>query len=274
VTHPDRAASGAGPAADRPALGSHVTAAVAPSGASPTAGRSSVGSSIHPALGASGASSAARPPGPGSTITVLVAGRNAAGLAAILAERRTFHVIAAPPGLSLSDQIATAAPDVLVFDAGSGRAAGVARRLAREMRLPPTVVLSDDPVTALRADAVRAGLRAILPRPSTPAEMAVAIEAVAAGLVVAHPSGLAGHRGGAAVARSTPGGAARQSLTPREVEVLGMIAEGFGNRSIAARIGISQHTVKFHIAAILAKLDASSRTEAVTIGLRQGLIMI
>jgi DNA-binding NarL/FixJ family response regulator len=67
---------------------------------------------------------------------------------------------------------------------------------------------------------------------------------------------------------------ARQPLTPREIEVLGMIAEGLGNKIIAARLGISEHTVKFHIASIFVKLNARSRTEAVTIGVRQGLLMI
>ena len=53
-----------------------------------------------------------------------------------------------------------------------------------------------------------------------------------------------------------------------------MMAEGLGNKEIASRLGISDHTVKFHISAMFAKLGASSRTEAVTIGIRQGLIML
>jgi DNA-binding CsgD family transcriptional regulator len=65
-----------------------------------------------------------------------------------------------------------------------------------------------------------------------------------------------------------------QPLTPREIEVLGMLAEGLGNKTIARRLGISEHTVKFHVGSILARLDASSRTEAVTLGARRGLIMI
>jgi NarL family two-component system response regulator YdfI len=67
---------------------------------------------------------------------------------------------------------------------------------------------------------------------------------------------------------------AHQTLTSRETEVLGMIADGLGNKIIAARLGISTHTVKFHIASIFAKLEAGSRTEAVMIGIRQGLLMI
>jgi DNA-binding CsgD family transcriptional regulator len=63
-----------------------------------------------------------------------------------------------------------------------------------------------------------------------------------------------------------------ETLTPRETEVLRMLAEGAGNKQIARRLGISEHTVKFHVGSILAKLNAASRTEAVTLGVRRGLI--
>ncbi|HSB14037.1 MAG TPA: LuxR C-terminal-related transcriptional regulator, partial [Bryobacteraceae bacterium] len=64
------------------------------------------------------------------------------------------------------------------------------------------------------------------------------------------------------------------ALTARELEVLRMMAEGAANKIIAWKLGISEHTVKFHVASILAKLGASSRTEAVTIGIRKGLILL
>ncbi len=65
-----------------------------------------------------------------------------------------------------------------------------------------------------------------------------------------------------------------EEITSRETEVLGMLAEGLVNKDIAARLGISEHTVKFHISSILDKLGASTRTEAVTLGIRRGLIPI
>ena len=65
-----------------------------------------------------------------------------------------------------------------------------------------------------------------------------------------------------------------ESLTPRENEVLAMLAEGLANREIADRLGVSDHTIKFHISSILDKLGASTRTEAVTLGLRMGLIVL
>ena len=63
-------------------------------------------------------------------------------------------------------------------------------------------------------------------------------------------------------------------LSNREVEVLRMLSEGHANKEIAFRLGISEHTVKFHVASLFQKLHASSRTEAVTLGVRQGLILL
>ena len=63
-------------------------------------------------------------------------------------------------------------------------------------------------------------------------------------------------------------------LTAREIEILRMLADGLGNKQIASQLGISEHTVKFHISSILDKLGASSRTEAVTSGIRMGLILL
>lgn len=69
-------------------------------------------------------------------------------------------------------------------------------------------------------------------------------------------------------------GEAEAGLTPREIEVLAAMADGASNKMIARRLGISFHTVKFHVASILAKLDADSRTEAVAQGARLGLVML
>jgi DNA-binding NarL/FixJ family response regulator len=63
-------------------------------------------------------------------------------------------------------------------------------------------------------------------------------------------------------------------LTERESEVLALLAQGLANKQIAARLGISEHTVKFHVSAIYSKLGASSRTEAVRLGVRQGRIVL
>lgn len=100
-----------------------------------------------------------------------------------------------------------------------------------------------------------------------------AIEAVAAGLVVLHPSWVppATARDGA---RRPVDRSAREPLTPRELEVLTMLAEGMGNRAIASAMGITAHTVKFHVAAILDKLHARRRTDAVAIAMRLGVLLV
>ena len=64
------------------------------------------------------------------------------------------------------------------------------------------------------------------------------------------------------------------ALTRREFEVLALMAEGASNKAIARRLGISVHTAKFHVAAILGKLGAATRTEAVALGIRRGLVLL
>jgi len=111
------------------------------------------------------------------------------------------------------------------------------------------------------------GLRAVLPLHATPGELTGAVRAVHAGLLVAHQEALATP---VAAAAPAPG----LALTSREREILELIAEGANNRLIAARLAISRHTVKFHVASVLAKLGARSRTEAVTLALRAGLLAV
>jgi DNA-binding NarL/FixJ family response regulator len=130
------------------------------------------------------------------------------------------------------------------------------------------VLMADDPGLSGVAEALRAGVRAVLPRHSSASQIVAAIEAAAAGFVVLQPADLDG-----LLVNPQPASLA-EPLTPREVEVLGMLAEGQSNKSIAHRLGISEHTVKFHVTSIMGKLDAGSRTEAVTQGIRQGLIML
>jgi DNA-binding NarL/FixJ family response regulator len=65
-----------------------------------------------------------------------------------------------------------------------------------------------------------------------------------------------------------------EPLTPREIDVLQLLADGLPNKSIAARLEVSDQTVKFHVASILAKLGATNRTEAVRLALRRGLISV
>jgi DNA-binding NarL/FixJ family response regulator len=120
---------------------------------------------------------------------------------------------------------------------------------------------------------LQAGVHAILLADSTPREIFSALEAAAAGLAVISPevldSLLPAPR--EAVPDYLPLG---EPLTARESEILSLLADGAGNKEIASKLRISEHTVKFHVSSILAKLGAATRTEAVSRGYKEGLIIL
>jgi len=143
-----------------------------------------------------------------------------------------------------------------------------ARRTLRALRgRPAAVALSETPARFWTPAWRTLGVRGALPVHATPEELASAVRAVHAGLLAAHPEALSPP---AAAAASAPGVA----LTSREREILELIAEGASNRRIAARLAISRHTVKFHVASLLDKLGARTRAEAVTLALRAGLLAV
>ena len=125
-------------------------------------------------------------------------------------------------------------------------------------------------------DALYAGARAILPRTAKPDEIVTAIKAVTKGLAVLPSELLPTLLSGASLVGELldDNGADRARLSPRELEVLAAMADGISNKAIARRLGISFHTAKFHVAAILAKLNADSRTEAVARAAQLGLVML
>jgi len=106
----------------------------------------------------------------------------------------------------------------------------------------------------------------ILSREVSARQLDLAVRAVAAGLLVRAPA-LRETNGFAPADDVTP-------LTPREAEILRLVGEGLSNKAVARRLGISVHTVKFHLEALFAKLDATSRAEAVAKGLRGGILEI
>jgi len=138
---------------------------------------------------------------------------------------------------------------------------------------PAIVLLTSEGQPEWTAEALRSGVRALLPRDAPAAAILAAVEAAANGLAVIDPQELEGLLGspGPAVDAADTGTA---PLTPRELEVLRMMADGAANKEIAWKLAISEHTVKFHVASVMGKLNASSRTEAVTRGLRRGLILM
>jgi DNA-binding NarL/FixJ family response regulator len=142
-----------------------------------------------------------------------------------------------------------------------------------ELEGSPDAILSDGVEgTALGAPTVAVGsdeqeFQGLLPTDATAQQIDAALRAVAAGLTVRGP-GLRNGTFGALTEELGP------LLTPREVEVLQALSDGLSNKAAARRLGISPHTVKFHIEALFRKLDANSRAEAVAKGLKRGLFEV
>lgn len=140
------------------------------------------------------------------------------------------------------------------------------------------VVLVEPASLAASSAALREGVRAVLPNDVSPEQLVAALQAAASGLLVLHPAQIAAQvtTNGFATspARSRELSELAEPLTPRESEVLQMLASGLGNKEIAAKLTISEHTVKFHVASILGKLGAATRTEAVSLGIRRGLVLL
>ena len=192
-----------------------------------------------------------------------------AGLQSLLEEHPGFELVSASslsaPGLKSGDE---SLPDVYLVEAES-----LADNLAREavdwaVAGGPVVLLVRNPGTEAVAEALGAGVKALLPSGLGAPELVAALQAAALGLVVLQD-----------IEHLLPTSVTRlekpvEPLTPREIEVLRLLAAGLGNKEVAARLEISEHTAKFHVASIMGKLGASSRTEAVTLGIRQGLIMV
>jgi NarL family two-component system response regulator YdfI len=112
----------------------------------------------------------------------------------------------------------------------------------------------------------------VLPNEIPIDQLVAALRAAAAGLVVLHPSEVPAFP--AIQPASQALAELPEPLTRREREVLQMLAAGLANKEIAARLNISDHTAKFHVAAILGKLGAATRAEAVALGIRRGLVLL
>lgn len=182
---------------------------------------------------------------------------------------------------SLAHCVRELEPDVLVVDArapGDDEAAAWLARIGEGAAGVAIVLVGSEPWEGAPLVALEAGVRGVVASSVTTAELRAAVEAAAAGLVALPPESLAaalGAPGGRAHAfhvREPGGGSPPPPLTPRELDVLSAVAEGLANKQIAARLGISSHTVKTHLAAVYAKLGAASRAEAVTLGARRGVL--
>ncbi len=198
-----------------------------------------------------------------------------AGLSALLADQSDLQIVGQGDFDDLAASVDAYQPDVLLADLG--------------WRLDDALTALDEligdepdegiPLLALLADVAdaaqifAAGARALLPREVDVETLVTALRAVTSGLVVVAPE-MATALASPARVPSPDDNLLVEPLTPRETEVLGLIAEGLPNKTIARRLDISEHTVKFHVNALLGKLGAQSRTEAVVRATRAGLILL
>ena len=223
------------------------------------------------------------------TITVQIIAASAvvrAGLAALIGADERFEVLGTFPTARAAQaeiELAERPADLIIVELGDNSREDFFERATTtegpETEGPAVVALISNWRQKLVVSLLRSGVSAVLPNTATEEEILAAVEAALAGLIVLPRDAFEIFEEAATQDANHETAALNleplsESLTPRERQVLDMMAEGLGNKEIAWRLQISEHTVKFHVSSILAKLGASSRTEAVTQGLRRGLIMM
>lgn len=192
-------------------------------------------------------------------ISVLIAASSPvsrAGLKSMVEEIPGCSTVGSASAGELVEHALELHPDVILWQIAPDEDAAALRALQHQH----VVLLTSNASFEL----IRAGAHGVLPLEASADQIEIALQAAAMGLGVFSPHQLDAQ---AAPRVST-------ALTARETEVLRMIAEGLANKEIAWRLGISEHTVKFHVSSLLGKLGAGSRTEAIGAGIRQGVIML
>lgn len=177
-----------------------------------------------------------------------------AGLRALLSADKTVRVL----GDALDED---SEADVVITSASHN---SFSTNGADPLSSSATLFLSDDPLN-VRELSRSYRVWGILPADASAEELTAAVHALAQGLIVGTPTLLF-------ESESEP--LSQGPLTDRESEVLGLLAKGLANKQIAVALGISEHTVKFHVSSIYAKLNVTNRTEAVREGLRGGWIAL
>lgn len=216
----------------------------------------------------------------GLTTRVAVAAESAverAGLVALLASSPAITLVLASENVRDLEAIAST-HDVDVIVASLRSPTGLALPLEMTPDLvhhaPALVVLVDNAPIEWVAVAYARGVFAVFPHDVSANELHGAVQSAGAGLVTITRENYAALGVGARVKRANSLAHEVESLTPRETEILGMLADGLANKEIAARLNISSHTVKSHVQSLFAKLGADTRAEAVAVGVRRGLILL
>jgi DNA-binding NarL/FixJ family response regulator len=180
------------------------------------------------------------------------------------------------------ERFAASKANILVGDLDApASAAAMLDFLAEAPAGAGSVALIDDPDPAWVRSALNASIYAIISRDASIEDMQLALQAADAGFMLLHPTSVHGLLQSNPMAdmndlsdEDLPRENLIEDLTARESEVLRLVSMGLGNKEIAIRLAISEHTAKFHLSSILSKLHAGSRTEAVSLGIRKGLIPI
>lgn len=209
----------------------------------------------------------------GASTRVLIGARQSlarAGLASLLGGLGEFAVSGQAQSLEHALQLAREQTPELVLLDGDAWSARELVAFVEEVGGAPVVLTGQLPPAEELSALLRAGLRGVLPLDAPPEDARATLAAAARGLVVLPAAALL-------AALPGPGAAAAEldePLTEREREVLHFLALGWPNRMIAARLKISEHTVKFHVGSLLQKLGAASRTEAVSLAVRKGVLAL
>jgi len=189
------------------------------------------------------------------------------GIAALLAGQPDLELVAqASNGREAIEQFRIHAPDITLMDLQMPEMSGIdaivaIREASPDARVIVLTTYSGD-VQVLRA--LKAGARAYLLKNLLHKELLTTIRAVHAGQKTMSPS----------VAAELADFSGEEALTPREIEVLRLIAAGLANKEIAAQLSITEETVKSRVKNILMKLRANDRTHAAMIGLRRGILQL
>lgn len=195
------------------------------------------------------------------------------GLATLIETQSDCEVVGqVGAGQSLARDVTVYQPDILLIDPGWSGIMALNQLATLSDRTMPIVVLLADEDDAPQALTLLAdfGMFGLIPRDSDMDMLINALMTVSGGLIALDPIYLTALQGSLA----PPDMAPVEPLTPREQDVIQLIAQGMTNRAIAAQLGITEHTVKFHVNAILSKFNAQSRTEAVVIATRAGLLAL
>jgi DNA-binding NarL/FixJ family response regulator len=193
-----------------------------------------------------------------------------AGLRALLGTMPDVEIVGEAHGVADLNGPWPGQPEIALVDAAGGMAAVE----AIEARAPEVAIILLGAERTIPARSWGAAPRGFLTSDATAEELATAVQAVAHGLTVIEPALMSSLLSARPSAQHEVGPGGDEPLTAREIEVLHLLAAGLPNKTIALRLGISEHTAKFHVSSVLGKLGAASRTEAVTTAARRGLLLL